>query len=131
MLEHRSSCWLELLGGLGVGVHGLAVSFYLMKPAESYLGYLQALSLQTCASLSVAAGAYFHVARGRGWGGALILVAGAYLALHLLWMIISSHRVLLFLGWLGLFLLLPGVMAVVTMGAWLRNRRVACRAGNQ
>ena len=99
----RFSCWLELLGGLATGVLGLALSFYLMKPSESPVDYLQLFRLQTCAALILTVGAFAHVMRHKFWGFVLVMVSGAYLAVHSLSVVSSHYRVLVFLGWLGDF----------------------------
>ena len=124
----RFSCWLELLGGLATGVLGLALSIYLMKPAESPVDYLQLFRLQTCAALILTVGACAHVMRHKFWGFVLVIVGGAYLAIHSLSVVSNHHRVLVFLGWLGFFLLAPGAASVLTLAASLRNRKVMCRA---
>jgi len=121
---------VEFIGGLMTGLLGLALSFYLMKPAESVLDYSDLFTIPTLAAVLVAVGAYVHAIRRKSWGAVLVWVGGMFLVMQLSFMLLGHHRVLMFLGWLGVFLFLPGIAAVFTTVASLLNRRKAEKSQN-
>lgn len=109
----------EFGSGMATGLVGLALALYVMRPAATPTDYLELFSLSTCAALFVAAGAYFQTMSRNPLGRILVCLGGAALVYQTASMLLKVPIGLYFLGWLGLFLLLPGILAVLTMTASL------------
>lgn len=110
---------LELGSGMATGLVGLALALYVMRPATTPTDYLELFSISTCAALFVAAGAYFQTLGRNPTGRILIWIGGATLVYQTVALLLNVPIGLYFLGWLGFFLLLPGILAVLTMTASL------------
>lgn len=110
---------LELGSGIATGLLGLALALYVMKPAATLRDYLGLFSVATCAALFVAVGAYAHTINHNFWGRLLVWVGGVVLVYQSASMLVHVPLGLYFLGWVGLFLVLPGITAVVTIVASL------------
>src|ERR1051325_1289176 len=110
---------IELGGGIATALLGVALSVYVMRPAASPSDYLGLFSVQTCAALLVGVGAYAHVVSNTSWGRILVWVGGAGLIYESASLLLNVPVGLYFKGWVGLFLVLPGVAAVVTVIASL------------
>lgn len=108
---------IELGGGVATSLLGVALALYVMRPAASPADYLRLFSIQTCAALLVGAGAYAHVVSRNSWGRLLVWVGGAALIYQCASLLLNVPVGLYFKGWVGLFLLLPGVAAVLTVVA--------------
>jgi hypothetical protein len=109
----------ELGSGMATGLVGLALALYIMRPATVPTDYLELFSISTCAALFVATGAYFQTMSRNSAGRILVLLGGVALVYQTVSMLLKVPIGLYFLGWLGLFLLLPGILAVLTMTASL------------
>jgi hypothetical protein len=109
----------ELGSGLATGLVGLALALYVMRPATAPTDYLELFSVSTCAALFVATGAYVQTMSRNPAGRILVWMGGAALVYQTASMLLKVPIGLYFLGWLGLFLLLPGLLAVMTMTAAL------------
>lgn len=109
----------ELAGGVATALLGVALSLYVMKPAATPLDYLGLFSVTTCAALLVAVGAYAHTVSGNSWGRILMWVGGIILVYKTASLLLHVPVGLYFLGWVGLFLVLPGVAATLTLIASL------------
>ncbi len=109
----------ELGSGLATGLVGLALALYVMRPATAPADYLGLFSISTCAALFVATGAYFQVLSRNPAGRILVWLGGAALVYQTAAMLLKVPIGLYFLGWLGIFLLLPGILALLTMTASL------------
>ena len=116
---------IELGGGITTALLGVALSLYVMRPAATLSDYLGLFSVQTCAALFVGVGAYAHVVNSNSWGRILVWVGGAALIYESASLLLKVPVGLYFLGWVGLFLVLPGVTAVVTLVASLFSRAQA------
>lgn len=110
---------VELGGGIATALLGMALSIYVMKPAETPSDYLSLFSLTTCAALLVGVGAYTDAFGRNAWGRVLVWVGGAILIYKTSSLLVHVPVGLYFLGWVGLFLILPGVTAAVTLIASL------------
>ena len=108
---------IELGGGITTALLGVALSLYVMKPAATPSDYLGLFSVQTCAALFVGIGAYAHVVGKNSWGRILLLAGGAALIYGAASLLLNVPVGLYFKGWVGLFLLMPGVMALLTVPA--------------
>lgn len=95
------------------------MSLYVMKPAATPLDYLGLFSVTTCAALLVAVGAYAHTVSHNSWGRILTWVGGIILVYQTASLLLHVPVGLYFLGWVGLFLVLPGVAAALTLIASL------------
>ena len=115
----------EFGSGIATGLVGLALALYVMRPATAPADYLELFSVSTCAALFVAAGAYFQAMSRNPAGRILVWVGGAALVYQTASMLLKVPIGLYFLGWLVLFLLLPGMLAVLTMTASLVLRTPA------
>ena len=115
----------ELGSGIATGLVGLSLALYIMRPATAPTDYLELFSISTCAALFVATGAYFQTMSHNPAGRILVWLGGAALIYQTGSMLLKVPIGLYFLGWLGLFLLLPGVLAVLTMTASLVLRTPA------
>ena len=109
----------ELGSGMATGLMGLALALYVMRPATAPSDYLELFSISTCAALFVATGAYAQTMSRNPAGRILVWVGGAALVYQTASMLLKVPIGLYFLGWVGLFLLLPGILAVLTMTAAL------------
>ena len=109
----------ELGSGMATGLVGLALALYVMGPTTAPADYLKLFSLSTCAALFVATGAYFQAMSRNPAGRILVWLGGAALVYQTASMLLKVPIGLYFLGWLGAFLLLPGVLALLTMTASL------------
>jgi hypothetical protein len=118
---------IELSGGIATGLLGVALSLYVMKPAESPSDYLGLFSVTTCASLFVAVGAYAHTISHNSWGRILVLVGGIVLIYTTASLLLKVPVGLYLRGWVGLFLVLPGMAALLTVLASLFFRASAAR----
>lgn len=115
----------ELGSGVATGLVGLALALYVMRPATTPTDYLELFSISTCAALFVAVGAYAQAMSRNPAGRILVWVGGAALVYQTASMLLKVPIGLYFLGWLGVFLLLPGALAVLTMTASLALRTPA------
>jgi hypothetical protein len=115
----------ELGSGIATGLVGLALALYVMRPAATASDYLELFSISTCAALFVATGAYFQTLSRNPAGRILVWVGGAALVYQTGAMLLKVPIGLYFLGWLGIFLTLPGLLAVLTMTASLVLRTPA------
>lgn len=115
----------ELGSGIATGLVGLALAFYVMRPVTAPTDYLELFSISTGAALFVAIGAYTQTTSRNPAGRILVCLGGAALIYQTASMLIKVPIGLYFLGWLGLFLLLPGFLAVLTMTASLVLRTPA------
>lgn len=106
---------IELGGGIITALLGVALSFYVMKPAATPSDYLGLFSVQTCAALFVGIGAYAHVVSKNSWARILLWVGGAALIYGAASLLLNVPVGLYFKGWVGLFLLMPGVTALLTV----------------
>jgi len=106
---------IELSSGIVTALLGVALSLYVMRPAATPSDYLELFSVQTCAALLVGVGAYAHVVGNNSWGRILVWAGGAVLIYESVSLMLNVPVGLYFKGWVGLFLLLPGVTAVVTV----------------
>ena len=95
------------------------MSLYVMKPALTLPDYMGLFSLTACASLFVAVGAYAHAVSRNSWGRIPIWVGGIILIYKTASLLLHVPVGLYFLGWVGLFLVLPGVTATLTVIASL------------
>lgn len=93
----------------------VALSLYVMKPAATPLDYLGLFSVATCAALLVAVGAYAHTVSQNSSGRILVWVGGIVLIYETASLLLHVPVGLYFLGWVGLFLVLPGVTAALTL----------------
>jgi FtsH-binding integral membrane protein len=118
---------IELGGGITTGLLGVALSLYVMKPAETASDYLGLFSVTTCAALFVAVGAYAHTISRNSWGRILLWAGGIVLIYTTASLLLKVPVGLYLRGWVGLFLVLPGMMAFVTVIASLFNRLPAQR----
>ena len=109
----------ELGSGIATGLMGLALALYVMRPVTAPSDYLELFSISTCAALFVAIGAYVQAMSRNPAGRILVWVGGVALVYQTASMLVKVPIGLYFLGWLGLFLLLPGILAVLTMTASL------------
>jgi hypothetical protein len=116
---------IELGGGIATGLLGMALSLYVMKPAETPSDYLGLFSVTTCAALFVAVGAYAHTVSHNSWGRILLLAGGIVLIYTTASLLLKVPLGLYLRGWVGLFLVLPGTMALVTVMASLFFRAAA------
>jgi hypothetical protein len=110
---------IELGSGIATALLGAALSLYVMKPVVTPLDYLGLFSLTTCAALLVAVGAYAHTVGHNSWGRILVWLGGAFLIYKTTSLLLHVPVGLYFLGWVGLFLILPGVVATLTVIASL------------
>lgn len=110
---------IELGGGVATALLGVALSLYVMKPAATASDYLGLFSVTTCAALFVAVGAYAHTISHNSWGRVLVWVGGIILVYETASLLLHVPVGLYFLGWVGLFLVLPGMAAAVTVIASL------------
>src|SRR4051812_12448622 len=110
---------IELGGGITTALLGVALSLYVMEPAATPSDYLELFSVQTCAALLVGVGAYAHVVGNNSWGRIPVWVGGAALIYKSASLLLNVPVGLYFKGWVGLFLLMPGVAALVTVPASL------------
>jgi hypothetical protein len=110
---------IELGGGITTAILGVALSLYVMKPAAAPSDYLGLFSLQTCAALFVGVGAYAHVISRNSWGRILVWGGGAALIYKSASLLLNVPVGLYFKGWVGLFLLMPGAAALLTVTASL------------
>lgn len=110
---------IELGSGIATACLGVALSLYVMRPAATAADYLSLFSVQTCAALFVGVGAYAHAWGRSAWGRVLMWMGGAVLIYQTAALLLRVPIGLYFLGWVGLFLLLPGAAAVVTLVASL------------
>lgn len=110
---------IELGGGITTALLGVALSLYVAGPAANASDYLGLFSVQTCAALLVGVGAYAHVVGNNSWGRVPLWVGGAPLVYQSVSLLLKVPVGLYFKGWVGLFLLLPGVAAVVALVASL------------
>ena len=110
---------IELGGGIATALLGVALSLYVMKPAITLSDYLGLFSVMTCASLFVAVGAYAHTVSRNSWGRIPVWVGGIILIYKTAVLLVHVPVGLYFLGWVGLFLVLPGVAAALTVVASL------------
>lgn len=106
---------IELGGGIATTLLGVALSLYVMKPAAAPSDYLALFSVQTCAALFVGVGAYAHVVGKNSWGRILVWVGGAVLIYEFASLLLNVPVGLYFKGWVGVFLLMPGVTALLTV----------------
>jgi hypothetical protein len=113
---------IELVGGITTAILGVALSLYVMKPAATPSDYLGLFSLQTCAALFVGVGAYAHVISRNSWGRILVWVGGAALIYNFASLLLNVPVGLYFKGWVGLFLLMPGLAALLTVTASLFSK---------
>jgi hypothetical protein len=113
---------IELGGGITTAILGVALSLYVMKPAATPSDYLGLFSIQTCAALFVGVGAYAHVISRNSWGRILVWVGGAALIYKSASLLLNVPVGLYFKGWVGLFLLMPGAAALVTVTASLFSK---------
>ena len=120
---------LVLVGGMATGLFGLALSLYVMKPAETPSDYLGLFGVKTCAALFVAVGAYAQSVSRNPWGRVLGWAGGAVLIYDTASMLLKVPLGLYFLGRVGLFLLLPGVAAALTLAASLALKTPAASEG--
>jgi Na+/melibiose symporter-like transporter len=110
---------VELCGGIATALLGAALSLYVMRPAETPSDYLSLFSLTTCAALLVGVGAYADAVSRIAWGRVPVWVGGAILIYKTSSLLVHVPVGLYFLGRVGLFLILPGVTAAVTLIASL------------
>lgn len=115
----------ELGSGVATGLVGLALALYVMRPATTATDYLELFSISTGAALFVAVGAYAQAMSRNAAGRILVWIGGAVLVYQTVSMLWRVPIGLYFLGWLGVFLLLPGALAVLTMTASLALRTPA------
>lgn len=115
---------IELVSGMATALLGVALAFYVTKPT-SPSDYLGLFSVQTCAALLVGVGAYAHAAGRNSWGRIPLWVGGAALIYKAASLLLKVPVGLYFLGWVGLFLVLPGVVAVVAVLASFFSRASA------
>jgi hypothetical protein len=120
---------IELGGGIATGVAGVGLSLYVLQPAATPTDYLGLFSVATCAALLVAAGAYAHTVSRNPWGRIPLWVGGAFLIYQAASLLGHVPVGLYFQGWVGAFLLLPGVAALVTLIASLFYRPRAEASG--
>src|ERR1700754_1060739 len=106
---------IELGGGITTTLLGVALSFYIMKPAATPSDYLALFGVQTCAALLVGVGAYAHVVSKNSWGRILVWAGGAALVYESASLLLNVPVGLYFKGGVGLFLLMPGVTALLTV----------------
>ncbi|MFL6282086.1 MAG: hypothetical protein ACJ74Q_02835 [Pyrinomonadaceae bacterium] len=106
---------VELGGGICTALLGMALSLYVMRPAATSSDYLELFSVQTCAALFVGVGAYAHIVSNNSWGRILMWVGGAVLIYKSASLLLNVPVGLYFKGWVGLFLLMPGVAALLTV----------------
>jgi hypothetical protein len=118
---------IELGGGIATALLGVALSLYVMKPAMTPSDYLGLFSVTTCAALFVAVGAYAHTVSRNSWGRIPVWVGGIILIYKTAALLVHVPVGLYFLGWVGLFLVLPGVAAALTVvaslfsGSWAKK----------
>jgi hypothetical protein len=110
---------IELGSGIATALLGAALSLYVMPPAATPLDYLGLFSLTTCAALLVAVGAYAHTVSHNSWGRILVWAGGIVLIYKTASLLLHVPVGLYFLGWVGVFLVLPGVTAALTVIASL------------
>ncbi|HZT60304.1 MAG TPA: hypothetical protein VFA21_16995 [Pyrinomonadaceae bacterium] len=110
---------IELGGGVATALLGVALSISVMKPAVTPLDYLGLFSVTTCGSLLVGVGAYAHAVSRNPWGLIPTWAGGATLIYEAASLLLHVPVGLYFLGWVGLFLVLPGVAAALTLIASL------------
>ena len=110
---------VELGGGICTALLSMALSLYVMRPAATPSDYLELFSVQTCAALLVGVGAYAHVVSNNLWGRILVWVGGGLLIYKSASLLLNVPVGLYFKGWVGLFLLMPGVAALLTVFASL------------
>lgn len=108
---------IELGGGIITALLGVSLALYVMRPAATPADYLGLFSVQTCAALFVGVGAYAHVVSRNSVGRVLVWLGGAALIYQFASLLLNVPVGLYFKGWVGIFLLLPGVAAVVTVMA--------------
>lgn len=113
---------IELGGGIITALLGVALSLYVMRPAATPSDYLELFGVQTCAALLVGVGAYAHVVSDNPWGRIPVWVGGAALVYESASLLLDVPVGLYFKGWVGLFLVLPGVTAFVTVIASLFSK---------
>ncbi len=101
---------------------GVGLSLYVTRPAATPSDYLGLFSVQTCAALLLAVGAYAHVVSNNSWGRVPLWAGGAALIYQSASLLLKVPVGLYFKGWVGLFLVLPGAAAVVTLIASLFHR---------
>ena len=106
---------IELGGGIITALLGVALSLYVMRPAATPSDYLGLFSVQTCAALFVGVGAYAHAVSRNFWGRVLVWLGGAALIYQSGSLLLNVPVGLYFKGWVGIFLLLPGVASAVTV----------------
>ena len=92
---------------------------YVLQPAATPLDYLGLFSVATCAALLVAVGAYAHTVSRNAWGRVPLWVGAVILIYQAASLLVRVPIGLYFEGWVGLFLLLPGVTAALTLIASL------------
>ena len=109
----------ELVGGIATGVAGVALALYVLQPAASPLDYLGLFSIATCAALLVAVGTYAHTVSRNPWGRVPLWVGAVILIYQAASLLARVPIGLYFEGWVGLFLLLPGVTATLALIASL------------
>lgn len=114
---------IELGSGIATALFGVALSLYVMKPSATFLDYLGLFSITTCAALFVGVGAYTHTVSHNSWGRIPLWVGGIILIYHAASLLLRVPIGLYFLGWAGLFLVLPGVTAALTVISSLFSRR--------
>ena len=110
---------IELGGGVVTGAAGVALALYVLQPAATPLDYLGLFSVATCAALLVAVGAYAHTVSRNVWGRVPLWVGAVILIYQAASLLVRVPIGLYFEGWVGLFLLLPGVTAALTLIASL------------
>lgn len=116
----RLARFIELGGGVITALLGLALSLYVTRPT-TLSGFVGLFSVQTCAALFVGVGAYAHAVTRNAWGRLPLWVGGAVLVYETASLLLKVPIGLYFLGRVGLFLVLPGAAAVVTLAASLFN----------
>ncbi|HEV2863835.1 MAG TPA: hypothetical protein VGX48_22760 [Pyrinomonadaceae bacterium] len=109
----------ELVGGIATGVSGVSLALYVLRPAASPSDYLGLFSVATCAALLVAVGTYAHTVSGNPWGRVPLWVGAVILIYQAASLLVRVPVGLYFEGWVGLFLLLPGLTAALALIASL------------
>jgi hypothetical protein len=120
--DRPAAAAIELVGGIITAVLGVALSLYVMRPATTPSDYVQLFGVETCAALFVGVGAYAHVVSRNSWGRILVWVGGAALVYKSASLLLNVPVGLYFKGWVGLFLLMPGVTALLTVLASLFSK---------